>query len=340
MNEHTAVILGAGQMGLVIADLLAGSGATVRLWGRSSESAANLAATRRSDRLRDFVLPDSIHVTADDAEALADATIIVSAIPTQHMRAMWERLRPFVPRGTPAVSMAKGIETKTLLRPTEIIEAVLDEHGGGTSSSTCVVSGPAIAQELAHHLPATMVASSNDSELAKLVQQLFSNGTWMRIYTHEDPLGVELAGATKNIIALAAGIVDGLEAGYNAKSALLARGLAEVARLGVAMGANRETFFGVAGVGDLATTCFCPMGRNRTCGERIGRGETLEQILQTTESVVEGVPTTRAVVELARRHDVEMPLTAAVHAILFEGLSPGDAIAALMQRTHKPERVG
>jgi glycerol-3-phosphate dehydrogenase (NAD(P)+) len=160
------------------------------------------------------------------------------------------------------------------------------------------------------------------------------------VYHHDDPIGVELAGAAKNVIALAAGMIDGLGIGDNAKSALLARGLAEIARLGVALGAQRETFFGVAGVGDLATTCFSPSGRNRSCGERLGRGEKLEDVLSQTASVVEGVPTSRALKELARRHNVEMPLCAAVHAILFEGLSSADAIAALMSREQIKERVG
>jgi glycerol-3-phosphate dehydrogenase (NAD(P)+) len=202
----------------------------------------------------------------------------------------------------------------------------------------CVLSGPSIATELAQHKPATMVASSSDSTVAKSVQDLF-DVPWLRIYSHDDPLGVELAGATKNVIALAAGMLDGLGIGVNAKSALLARGIAEIARLGAAMGAQVDTFFGVAGVGDLATTCFSPSGRNRSCGERLGRGESLDEVLASTTSVVEGVPTTKAVKRLAEEKGVEMPITAAVHAILFEGLSPTDAIRELMRREQKAERI-
>ena len=201
------------------------------------------------------------------------------------------------------------------------------------------LSGPTIAAELAVRKPAAMVAASADDALARLAQDLFSVD-WLRIYRHDDVIGVELAGAAKNVIALAAGIVDGLRAGDNAKSALLARGLAEIARLGTAMGARRDTFFGIAGVGDLATTCFSPSGRNRTCGDRLGAGESLEQILETTVSVVEGVPTTKAVMAMARSHGVEMPITAAVHAILFEGLAPADAIRSLMGREAKAEEIG
>jgi glycerol-3-phosphate dehydrogenase (NAD(P)+) len=184
-----------------------------------------------------------------------------------------------------------------------------------------------------------MVAASTDADLARRVQDLFSV-RWLRVYRHDDLVGVEAAGATKNVIALAAGMVDGMEIGFNAKSALLARGLAEMARLGAALGARVDTFFGVAGVGDLATTCFSPHSRNRTCGERLGRGETLETILETTVSVVEGVPTTKAVAALADRHAVDMPITRAVYGILFEGLTPAAAIDSLMSREPKAERIG
>ena len=171
------------------------------------------------------------------------------------------------------------------------------------------------------------------------MQELFG-ASWLRIYRLDDLVGVEIAGATKNVIALAAGMIDGLQLGFNAKSALLSRGLAEIARLGAAMGARVDTFFGVAGVGDLATTCFCPEGRNRTCGERLGRGETLDSILESTSSVVEGVATTRSVVQLAADRGVDMPITTAVHKILFNNLSPRDAIPTLMSREPKAEKIG
>jgi glycerol-3-phosphate dehydrogenase (NAD(P)+) len=184
-----------------------------------------------------------------------------------------------------------------------------------------------------------MIAASDDAEFAGLIQRTFST-SWLRIYTNPDLLGVEIAGATKNIIAIAAGVLDGLAAGYNAKSALLARGLAEIARLGAAMGAAPETFFGIAGVGDLATSCFSPEGRNRSCGEALGRGEKLEAYLKKQTSVVEGVATTRSVIDLAAKYRVDMPITAAVHAVLFKGVDPLDAIGRLMSRELKGERVG
>jgi len=201
------------------------------------------------------------------------------------------------------------------------------------------LSGPTIAAELAKRLPATMVAAADDITTAARVQELFG-ASWMRIYRLDDLVGVEIAGATKNVIALAAGMIDGLQLGFNAKSALLSRGLAEIARLGAAMGARVDTFFGVAGVGDLATTCFCPEGRNRTCGERLGRGETLDSILESTSSVVEGVATTRSVAQLAADRGVDMPITAAVQEVLFNKLSPRDAIPTLMTREPKAEKIG
>ena len=201
------------------------------------------------------------------------------------------------------------------------------------------VSGPSVADELARCLPATVCAASDDEQFARYLQTTFSTN-WFRVYTNTDLLGVELAGATKNVIALAAGILDGLQAGNNAKSALLARGLAEITRLGAAMGARQESFFGVAGVGDLATTCFSPTGRNRTAGELLGKGRKLEEVLESVHGVVEGVPTTRSVVALAERYKVEMPITQAVYQILFEKLDPIEAIAQLMTRDAKPEKIG
>jgi glycerol-3-phosphate dehydrogenase (NAD(P)+) len=183
-----------------------------------------------------------------------------------------------------------------------------------------------------------MVSSSSDETVATRMQELF-DVPWLRIYTHGDPLGVELAGALKNVIAIAAGICDGMQLGDNAKSAMLARGLAEISRLGVAMGAELETFFGIAGVGDLATTCFSPHGRNRTCGERLGRGETVDTITETMGSVVEGVPTTKAVRFLAQEHGVEMPISNVMYSVLFEELSITDAIRVLMSRDLRAEQL-
>jgi glycerol-3-phosphate dehydrogenase (NAD(P)+) len=233
--------------------------------------------------------------------------------------------------------MAKGIEIGTLLRPTQIITDTL-EKAGAPVGPIGAISGPTIAEELARCLPATVIAASEDQAFAEALQQTFTCN-WFRVYTLTDLLGVELAGATKNVIALAAGILDGLAAGNNAKSALLARGLAEILRLGTAMGAQHDTFFGIAGVGDLATTCFSPTGRNRSCGEKLGQGQTRQQIIDQSHDVVEGIPTTQAVMQLAAQYHVEMPITAAIYSVLFENLDPITAISQLMNRQLKPEQV-
>lgn len=336
-------ILGDGQMGLVCAGILAQAEGVdeTRLWGHEPGAMDLLAQSRTSERLPGFNLHPSVRVTGDERRALEDATLAISAVPTQFLRPVWQRMASSVPgaEACPIVSVSKGIENDSLLTPTGVIAQILGEGPPGDRRGFVVLSGPTIAPELARCLPATMVAASADLALAERIQALFTT-SWMRIYTNTDPLGVEIAGATKNVIAIAAGILDGLQAGSNAKSALLARGLAEIARLGVAMGANPETFFGLAGVGDLATTCFSPEGRNRSCGEALGKGEPLDHYLKRTRSVVEGVATTRSVVQLAQRHGVDMPITRAVHAVLFEGLDPIEAIARLMSREPRAERVG
>lgn len=341
-------ILGDGQMGLVCAAILAPKTPNpqtgprrVTLWGHTPQQVVALAENRTSSRLKGFVLPESVDVVADDAAALEGTDLIVCAVPTQHIRGVFTRMARRIPPGVGVVSFSKGVENSTLLRPTQVIADALGELSPGSVPvrPLATMSGPTIAAELARCLPATLVAASVNDAFAARLQDLFTTN-WLRIYTHPDLLGVELAGATKNVIAIAAGVIDGLGAGYNAKSALLARGLAEIARLGVAMGAQRETFFGVAGVGDLATTCFSPEGRNRSLGEALGKGQKLDDYLAKSESVVEGVATTKSVMDLAKRHGVEMPIAAAVHAVLFEGLDPLDAIAVLMAREPKRERVG
>ena len=345
----TVCILGLGQMGLVCAPLLVGTdpalGATtqgapaVRMWGHSLDEAGALAQTRRSHRLKGFELPAAVRVCFTDTDALEGADLIVSAVPVQFIRETWTRLKANVSTNSGVVSVAKGIENETLLRPTQIIADVLADDPDAKPRPMAVLSGPTIAAELARGLPATMIAASDDPAFAERVQRLFST-SYLRIYTNPDVLGVELASATKNVIALAAGVLDGLQAGYNAKSALLARGLAEIARLGSAMGASPGTFFGIAGAGDLATTCFSPEGRNRSCGEALGKGQKLAAYLAESPFVVEGVATTRSVMDLAKKYRVEMPITEAVHAVLFEGVDPIRAIGRLMSRELKQERVG
>ena len=336
-EARRVTIIGDGQMGIVLALALDSCEVPVMLWGHDAEHSADLALRRESRRhLPGVRVHERIGITADEVQALDKTGLIVCAVPTQYIRGVFARLARHIPPRVGVVSGSKGIENESLLRPTAVIADVLGSSDARPYAALC---GPTIAEELARRLPATMVAASDSHDFAVEVQSLFSTA-WLRLYTVTDLLGVELAGATKNVIAIAAGIVDGLELGYNAKSALLARGLAEITRLGVAMGACPETFFGIAGVGDLATTCFSPLGRNRSCGEALGRGRSLDEYLHSTQSVVEGVATTKSVVALAGAHRIEMPITQAVHAVLFEGLEPRRAIARLMEREPKPERIG
>ena len=332
-------ILGDGAMATVCSILLTQGGHAVTMWGAFEESIERLMQDREQRRLLPGArVPAGVRLTANDAECFSGATLVLSAVPTQFMRTVWQRLAPHFASGIPVVSVAKGIENNTLLRPTQIIENVLRERKTVGDVRLAAMSGPNIAAELARYLPATAVAASDDVDLAQRVQDVFST-EWFRVYTNDDVVGVELAGAMKNVVAIAAGIIDGLAAGNNAKAALFTRGLVEISSLGMAMGASAETFHGLAGIGDLITTCVSPEGRNRTVGERIGKGQRLEQILAGMNSVAEGVATTRSVVQLARRHRVEMPITEAVHAVLFEGKDVLHALSDLMTREPKPERT-
>ena len=309
-------VIGDGQMGLVMAEALACGDHQVRLWGPFPDHVEQLARTRLSDRLPGYRLGESIEVCTDARHALEGADLVVCASPCQFVRSVFMKLKDQLDGSPVLVSVAKGVEIESLERPTEILDSIFD----GSGCSTVCLSGPTIASELARHQIAIMVAAGADPAATEFVQDAFST-RWLRIYTSSDVLGVEFAGAIKNVVAIAAGILDGLGAGMNAKSALLARGLAEIVRLGSAMGARPETFFGVAGVGDLATTCFSPEGRNRSCGEAIGRGVPLERYLEESMCVVEGVATTRAIMTLVERFEVEVPILSAVNDVLFEGVS-------------------
>jgi len=339
-------IIGDGGMGTVLAMLLCEKrdsstslGMTVRMWGYDAGQLRQIGQSRENKKfLPGHKIPASVVFESKDERIMAGAELIVSAVPCQFMRRIWSRLKDYYPESIPIVSVAKGIENDTLMRPSQILADVLEDKlkTGNLKLKTAVLSGPTIADELARRLPATAAAASIDEELARRVQQTFSM-PWLRVYTNSDVLGVELAGAMKNVIAIAAGVIDGIGAGDNAKAALLCRGLAEITRLGVAMGARPETFAGLAGMGDLVTTCISPKGRNRSFGERIGKGRTVEQAEKATESVVEGVATCKSVVALAHKYNVEMPITQAVYQVLFENKPVQTAIADLMKRQLKAE---
>jgi glycerol-3-phosphate dehydrogenase (NAD(P)+) len=344
MPEHVT-ILGDGAMATICSILLSQGGHRVTMWGAFEESIDRLIQNRENMRLLPGAkIPPDVRLTANDADAFDGCTLILSAIPTQYMRGVWNRLKSHVPAGISVVSVAKGVENQTLLRPTQVIADVLGGRtmrDGQWTEPACdrpllALSGPNIAAEIARYLPATAVAASADGELARRVQAAFST-QYFRVYTNGDMTGVELAGATKNVIAIAAGALDGLGAGNNAKAALVTRGLVEITRLGVAMGAQEQTFQGLAGLGDLITTCVSPEGRNRRVGEQVGKGRKLKEVLADMDSVAEGVPTTQSVVQLARRFNVEMPITQAVYEVLFESKDPIAALSDLMTRDPKPE---
>jgi len=325
-------IIGDGAMGSVCAILLCQKGFAVRMWGYDAEQLAQIEKRRENFRfLPGYKLPTSLVFEPEDCEILKGAELIISAVPCQYMRSVWQRLKNYVSVSVPIVSVTKGIENDTLLRPSEILSDVINKD-----IKVVALSGPTIADELVRKLPATATAASVNERLAGMVQEIFST-LYFRIYRNSDIVGVELAGAMKNVIAIAAGIIDGIKAGDNAKAALVCRGLAEITRLGLAMGAKEQTFAGLSGLGDLVTTCISPMGRNRSFGQRIGTGATVKQALEATESVVEGVDTCKSVIDLARKYAVNMPITEAVYQILFEGKSVSAAIEELMARKLKAE---
>jgi len=334
MPIHFA-ILGDGAWGTAIALVLASNAEhRVTLWSAREESGRILRERRENVRLLPGVpIPPVIELTTDVATAMTDADAIIVAIPTVYLRPTLQRIAGTVRRGLPVVSLAKGLEIETFLRPTEIISAILG------ASRVAALSGPSHAEEVSRGLPTTVVAASDEMELARWIQERFSTGRF-RVYTNFDVIGVELGGALKNVIGIAAGIGDGLGLGDNAKAALLTRGLAEMARFGVALGAEHQTFFGLAGIGDLITTCISRHGRNRHVGERLGRGETLQQILASMEKVAEGVYTARSVHDKATRMGIDMPITAEIYRVLYEQKSPLAAVNDLMQREPKSEKHG
>ncbi|MFG0320347.1 MAG: NAD(P)H-dependent glycerol-3-phosphate dehydrogenase [Planctomycetota bacterium JB042] len=330
MSERVTV-LGDGGWGTALAIVLSDHGCDVELWSHDAGYAAEMEESRRNPRFLPGVeIPPAISVGSDLAAAVGDCEILFSVIPTQFLAAVHEKVKPHY-AGQAIVSATKGIDTESLLRPTEIIKQTL-----GQDAPTVVVSGPSHAEEVSRRMPTTVVAGSKDMGLARRVQDLLATDRF-RVYTHNDAIGVELGGALKNVISIAGGIVDGLGFGDNTKAALLTRGIVEMSRLGEALGGQRVTFFGLSGIGDLITSCTSEHGRNRLVGWRLGRGERLDDILASMQQVAEGVRTSKAVMRLSEKTGVEMPICAEVHAILFEGKDPGSAVRDLMTRHLKDE---
>ena len=327
-----AVVIGCGGWATALALLLHSNGRRVTIWGAEPDYVAEMGRTRLNPRyLPGFEIPQAVGLSSEMADCVPGADMVVAATPTLYLRSVCERMAPHLSAQQTVVNVAKGIEEGTLLLGSQIINDVC------APARLTGLYGPSHAAEVARELPTTVVATSRDPELARTVQRAFMRPRF-RVYTNTDPLGVELGAALKNVIAIAAGICDGLGFGDNAKSALMTRGLAEMARLGVAMGARAETFAGLTGLGDLITTCVSPYGRNRTVGMRIARGEKLQDIVAGMAQVAEGVRTTHAACALAQKYGVEMPITRAVYAVLFEGVGPLEAGMELMVREARPEQ--
>ncbi len=337
-------VIGAGAWGTALATVLGRSGThhardgvrhNVRLWANEPEVTKSIASNRINERfLPGFVLPESITATNDLNQALEDAEIVVSVMPSQHCRALFERMAPALRPETIFVSCTKGLEDGTLLRMTEVIGDVLQSK---FTPRIAALSGPSFAKEVARGDPTAVTVASVDREVTRAVQQAF-NDSRFRVYTNDDVIGVELGGALKNIIAIAAGICDGLGLGHNSVAALITRGLAEMARLVVACGGRLDTMAGLAGLGDLVLTCTGDLSRNRTVGVELGKRRELPAIIAGMRgAVAEGVFTTKAAVGLARKKNVEMPITEQMFAILENGKSPQQAIEELMTRAARSE---
>jgi glycerol-3-phosphate dehydrogenase (NAD(P)+) len=324
-------ILGDGAWGTALALLLHRAGADVALWSAREANGLLLQQRRENVHLLPGVpIPDGVLLTLDAAAAVRGADLWVSAIPTVYLRETLRRVGAAATPGPPVLSLSKGVERGTFRRPSEIVTEVLGPV------PVAVLSGPSHAEEVARSQPTSVVVAGADLDLARRVQGLFSTESF-RVYTNLDLVGVELAGALKNVIGLAAGICDGLGLGDNARAALMTRGLVEMRRFGVAHNADPETFAGLAGVGDLITTCFSRHGRNRAVGERLGRGESWADISAGMAMVAEGVYTTHSAHERARQMGLDMPITAEVYRVLYEDKPPRAAVADLMQRSPKGE---
>lgn len=325
-------MIGTGAWGTTLALSLARAGHAVTLLCRSEEECNTLRTERENKRkLPGIKLPPALQFSADPAVALDGVNIVFFVVPSQSMRTNANALAPYIAAGSVAVSAAKGLELGSRQRMSEVLAQEL-----GKKVEVAALSGPNLAQEIAEGHAATTVVAASDIAVAERVQDVLISPR-LRVYTNTDLIGVELCGALKNIIALGAGFADGLEAGDNAKSALITRGLAEMARLGIAAGANVFTFAGLAGLGDVIATCASRYSRNRFAGQELAKGRRLDEIRASLGHVVEGVTTTQVAVELARAYDIEMPITEQLYAVLFEGKSPLAAISDLMSRDRKDE---
>lgn len=329
-------VIGAGSWGTTLGDLLAGKGFAVTLWAYEKDLVERMGRDRENDLyLPGVVLSENLSFTSDLTEAVAGKEVLVLVPPSQVMRQVVSRALPHIAPGTVVVSASKGIENQTLQTMSEVLNDLLAPP---LNRLLAFLSGPSFAKEVAAGMPTAVVAAAADPDIARKVQEIFSTEAF-RVYTNDDVVGVELGGALKNVIALAAGVSDGLGFGYNTRAALITRGLAEMTRIGVAMGANPTTFAGLAGMGDLVLTCTGDLSRNRTVGMELGRGKKLDEILSGMNMVAEGVKTTLSTFQLAKKLRVEAPIVEQMYLILYEGKEPRRAVADLMLRELKPEGI-
>ena len=328
----TAAVFGTGSWGTAFSAVLADSGTTVRMWGRRPELVEQINAGSNEDYLPGIRLPRGISATTDPAEAARGADIVVLAVPSQKLRDNLEGWASLLPRDAAIVSLMKGVELGTTKRMSEVIAEVGDVE----PERIVVVSGPNLAREIALKQPAASVVACTDSHTAERVAAACA-APYFRPYTNTDVIGTELGGAVKNVVALAAGIAEGMGMGDNSKATIITRGLAETTRLGVALGGDPATFAGLAGVGDLIATCMSPLSRNRTFGVNLGRGMAVNEVIAVTRQTAEGVKSCDSILELARNHGVDVPIIEQVAAVVHEGRTPQEVVESLLSRARKAE---
>jgi len=323
-------VIGAGSWGTTLASLLAEKEYDVSLWAFEKDLVETINDTgMNSVYLPDVQLPANLRVTYDIAEAIEKARYILNVVPTQFTRSVFNEAVKHMPEDAVIISASKGIEQGTLLTVSSILKEI-------TGHQTAVLSGPSFAKEVINKFPTAVTLATENPDTGLIIQEIF-NTHYFRVYTHSDMLGVELGGALKNVIAIASGITDGLGLGHNARAALITRGLAEMVRLGVSLGAYERTFSGLSGLGDLVLTCTGPLSRNYSVGVSLGKGLTLKEILASTKSVAEGVATALSAYELSLRQDVEMPIVEQIYEVIYKEKSPVDAVSMLMNRTLRSE---
>lgn len=335
MGEKRVAVIGAGSWGTALAALLANKGYSTRLWAREEGLAEDINARHENPMyLAGIKLPENLVATREVGEALAGAELVTLVVPSQFLRSVAREIRELLPLGVPIVSAAKGIENDSLQLPSQILESELPAQ---LHPQLTYLSGPSFAREVAVGMPTAVLVAGRDPNYTQAAQHAF-NSNRMRVYSSDDVIGVELGGALKNVIAIAAGISDGMNFGHNSRAGLITRGLAEIGRLAHKLGAHPLTVSGLSGMGDLVLTCTGDLSRNRHVGMELGRGKKLPEILAEMTMVAEGVKTAKSAYELSRREGVEMPITEGVYKILYEGADPQDKLEELMARTPRPER--